>query len=210
MANHCRICSHPQLRAINERLINGESMRNISEDFGMAESSVFRHKRDHLPKALMKAMDKLKEKENTDLATIVVEQEQLQLTDSVDLIKRINFLIAQTEDIYAVAREGKQNLNIALKSLDSLRGTYQFCVTMGAQMEATIQAKIELERLQRGDDKIAASEEFEDSLKNLSFNDLVLISRIDKKRRTNNGDNITDGYQIFPSKDDIDNIVHDD
>ncbi len=208
MANHCKICSHPELRAINERLINGASMREISEDFGMTDSSVYRHYKSHLPQRLIKAVDKLKEKEDTDLATIVIEQEQLQLTDSVDLIKRINFLIAQTEDIYDVARQGGQNL-LALKSLDSLRGTYQFCVTMGAQMEATYQAKLELERLQRGDDKKAASKEFEDSLQNLSFNDLVLISRIDKKRRTNNGDNITDGYQIFPSKDDIDNIVHD-
>lgn len=57
MPRKCSVCSHPEVDAINQALVSGQSYRNIAERFGLAMSSVYRHKSEHLPNALIKAAE---------------------------------------------------------------------------------------------------------------------------------------------------------
>jgi predicted DNA-binding protein YlxM (UPF0122 family) len=39
----CSICTHSQLKDINQDLLNGVSVRKIAEKYGVTKSSVYRH-----------------------------------------------------------------------------------------------------------------------------------------------------------------------
>ena len=48
MPRACRVCTHPQLRAINAAIRREASVRNIAYRFGLSRSSVARHAAAHL------------------------------------------------------------------------------------------------------------------------------------------------------------------
>jgi transposase-like protein len=53
----CTVCQHEQVIAINQALLRGESIRNVAKQYGLGESSVFRHKRDHISSVLVRAQE---------------------------------------------------------------------------------------------------------------------------------------------------------
>jgi len=55
--NKCKVCSHPNLKKIDELLLSGKSFRTISNQFGLTESSLKRHKKNHLSEKLIKATE---------------------------------------------------------------------------------------------------------------------------------------------------------
>jgi len=55
MGRPCTVCTHPQIDAINKALAAGESHQSVADRFGLAASSVGRHKRKHLPAEIAKA-----------------------------------------------------------------------------------------------------------------------------------------------------------
>ena len=48
MSRKCSCCEHPKIIEINAALLNGDSIRDVSGRYGLAKSSVQRHKKDHL------------------------------------------------------------------------------------------------------------------------------------------------------------------
>jgi transcriptional regulator of acetoin/glycerol metabolism len=57
----CTICKHPKRDEIDKALISGESLRGIARRFKVDDSSLDRHKSDHLAQRLLKA-EEVKEK----------------------------------------------------------------------------------------------------------------------------------------------------
>ncbi len=57
MPRICTVCTHPQKEDINKLLVAGTPSRNIAARFGASASAVFRHKQDHLPRALVAAAE---------------------------------------------------------------------------------------------------------------------------------------------------------
>ncbi len=57
MPRTCTVCTHPQKENINKLLVAGTPSRNIAARFGASASAVFRHKQDHLPRALVAAAE---------------------------------------------------------------------------------------------------------------------------------------------------------
>lgn len=57
MANKCQVCVHPEVKAINEAIVNGVRMRELVEQYGLSRGSLYRHKNKHLPKAIVKAQE---------------------------------------------------------------------------------------------------------------------------------------------------------
>ena len=55
MPRKCLVCIHPDREEIDRTLIDGHSFRKISRHFQIDKSSLFRHKRNHISKSLMKA-----------------------------------------------------------------------------------------------------------------------------------------------------------
>ena len=57
MPRICTICTHPDREGIDKALLDGGPYRGIAERFGASPSAVYRHKQDHLPKALVRAVE---------------------------------------------------------------------------------------------------------------------------------------------------------
>lgn len=133
MSQNCTICGHPEVKAINRRLVQHESLAKISQEYGVNYDALYRHSRNHVPKQLLKVYEKK------------------ELAENFNLMSKIDFLVAETEDIYNVARQGGKDL-LALKSLDSLRNHYQLLINISAQMHAQKVLELELQKTKNAAD----------------------------------------------------------
>jgi hypothetical protein len=57
MPRTCTVCTHAQVSAIDEALLQNEPYRSVAKRFGASESALYRQQQDHLPAALVKAKD---------------------------------------------------------------------------------------------------------------------------------------------------------
>jgi hypothetical protein len=57
MPRRCTVCDHPKRHGIDEALVSGAPYRGVAKRFGLSESSVYRHKTEHLPAHLLKAKE---------------------------------------------------------------------------------------------------------------------------------------------------------
>ena len=57
MPRRCSVCRHPDLRVIDHELVAGLPHRGIASRHGLTRSAVFRHRREHLPPALLRASE---------------------------------------------------------------------------------------------------------------------------------------------------------
>lgn len=57
MPQTCKICKHPQRKAIEKDITSGLAMRRIGSKYGMSDQAVRRHKA-HIKRAIVKARDK--------------------------------------------------------------------------------------------------------------------------------------------------------
>ena len=88
MPRQCSICAHDERAHIDQALVSGDSNRRIAAQFGVAESSVRRHKDSHLPQSIVKAAE----------AAEVLKAESL--------LDRLRFLNSETAAILPEAQDG--------------------------------------------------------------------------------------------------------
>jgi transposase-like protein len=84
MPRRCTVCDHPQRQAIDEILVTGAPYRSVAKRFDLSESSVYRHKTEHLPVHLLKA----KEVEAAARADDLLEQVRNLQTHALDILER--------------------------------------------------------------------------------------------------------------------------
>jgi hypothetical protein len=84
----CRICSGPYREAIDKALMAGTPFRHIASQYGTSTGALQRHKRDHLPQALVKA------------------QEVKDIAHARSLLGQLADLTAEAKGILDGAREG--------------------------------------------------------------------------------------------------------
>jgi hypothetical protein len=173
----------------------------------MAESSVFRHKRDHLPKTLMKAFDKLNENNGLELAKEQIEMEHIEIADSLDAIKSLNFVVIELKEILEATKTVKMH-GLSIKTLAELRNTYAVLVSLLEKAESAYQAKLELLKLERREESIEAQRIAAEKLKIPTFDELQVHLRIINKMLYDNGDVIIKDGKVIPSIRDIENIHH--
>jgi len=176
---HCKICTHPNVKEINERLVKGDSNRILATEYGVTESCLHRHKLKHIPQSLTKAFQEIVEK------------------DSFDIMSKIDFLIKETEDIYTVSRNGGRDL-LALKSLDSLRNHYQLLINISAQLHANRVLELELLKARNGETDDEEKKEFEHNIKILSTEELKVLIRIQNKVNNQTDETIISDGIVMP------------
>ena len=100
MARTCTICRHADRESINSALVCSEPLRTIAGRWSVSKTSLLRHKADHLPATLMKAV----------AAAAVAEGD--------DLLDRLRQVNRETAAILGEARaEGSKNNDLALKTI---------------------------------------------------------------------------------------------
>jgi hypothetical protein len=123
MPQICTICRHAKRQEIDTALLAGQAYRTIANRFAASPAAVFRHGKDHLPKALVKAK-----------ATAEVVKAET-------LFERLRSLNRDTADILREARES-QNHVIALQAIG--RAEKQLELEARLLGELDTQAKISL------------------------------------------------------------------
>jgi hypothetical protein len=98
MSRTCTICNHQDREAINVALLGTESLRNLAGRWSVSKTALLRHKAEHLPASLVKAVE--------------VEQEM----SGGKLLERLTDLNRETAAILREARTTKDN-QLALKAI---------------------------------------------------------------------------------------------
>ncbi len=106
MPRRCTVCDHPERHSIDETLVTGAPYRSVAKRFELSESSVYRHKIDHLPAHLLKAR----------------EVEEVAQAD--DLLDQVRHLQAHALDILERA-EKTGDLRTALAAISQARGNLE-------------------------------------------------------------------------------------
>lgn len=104
MPQVCSICKHERRPEIDKALLTEQPLRTVAQQFETSATALFRHKRDHLSAALVKAKQKKEAKE------------EVQAESLFDRLKSIN---RETLEILQEARESK-NLPVALMAINRI------------------------------------------------------------------------------------------
>jgi hypothetical protein len=115
MPRTCTVCTHDEAHAINVDLIHRESYRTISDRYGLSQTALKRHGRDHIPKLLVEARQAVEVAEADDL-----------LGEVRDLQARTLAILEATEETdehrlaLAAIREARGNLELLARLLGEL------------------------------------------------------------------------------------------
>jgi transposase-like protein len=116
MPRRCTVCDHPQKHAVDEALVSGAPYRSVAKRFGLSESSVYRHKTEHLPTHLLKA------------------REVAEVAQADDLLEQVRDLQAHALDILERA-EKTGDLRTALAAISQARGNLELLGKLAGELD---------------------------------------------------------------------------
>jgi transposase-like protein len=116
MPRRCTVCDHPKKHSIDEVLISGTAYRSVAKRFGLSESSMYRHKTEHLPAHLLKA----REVEETARADDLLEQVRHLQTHALDILERA---------------EKAGDLRTALAAISQARGNLELLGKLAGELD---------------------------------------------------------------------------
>jgi hypothetical protein len=116
MPRRCTVCDHPQRHSIDETLVTGASYRSVAKRFELSESSVYRHKTEHLPVHLLKARE-VREAARAD-----------------DLLEQVRHLQTHALDILERAEEAG-DLRTALAAISQARGNLELLGKLAGELD---------------------------------------------------------------------------
>lgn len=106
MPRTCTICEHPQKEEIDSLIINGNTFRNIVEQFSLSLGAIHRHKSEHLIQTLTKA------------------REVKEIVHADNLLEQLRNLQAEALSILEQAKK-KKDLRTAVFAINSARGVIE-------------------------------------------------------------------------------------
>jgi hypothetical protein len=116
MPRRCTVCDHPEGHGIDEALVTGAPYRSVAKRFELSESSVYRHKTEHLPVHLLKAK----------------EVEEVAQAD--DLLDQVRHLQGRALDILERA-EKAGDLGTALAAISQARGNLELLGKLAGELD---------------------------------------------------------------------------
>jgi hypothetical protein len=116
MPRRCTVCDHSERHSIDETLVTGAPYRSVAKRYELSESSVYRHKTEHLPTHLLKAK----------------EVEEAARAD--DLLEQVRHLQAHALDILERA-EKAGDLRTALAAISQARGNLELLGKLAGELD---------------------------------------------------------------------------
>ncbi len=99
----CQVCVNEHIKDINKRIVRGENLSKLSQEYGVSYDSMYNHSREHVPRQLRTG------------AEVVLKNHGLNVMTELDR------LMSETREILTEARDNNHN-GIALKAIQQLRG----------------------------------------------------------------------------------------
>lgn len=118
MPQVCTICRHEKRSEIDEALLAGAAYRTIASRFAASPAAVFRHGKDHLPKALVRA------------------KEAAEDVQAETLFERLRSLNRDTAEILREAR-GSQNHALALQAIGRIEKQIELEARLLGEMDTS-------------------------------------------------------------------------
>jgi transposase-like protein len=116
MPRRCTVCDCPERHGIDEALVTGAPYRSVAKRFGLSESSVYRHKTEHLPAHLLRA----KGVEEAARADNLLEQVRHLQTRALDILDRA---------------EEAGDLRTALAAISQARGNLELLGKLAGELD---------------------------------------------------------------------------
>ena len=116
MPRKCTVCAHEERATIDQALINGKSLRNVSKQYGVTDAALFRHNANHLP---------------TDLA---MAHDAKNVARADDLLSHVQELQARAMSILDQA-EGSGDLRTALSAIREARGNLELLAKLLGKLQ---------------------------------------------------------------------------
>ena len=116
MPRRCTVCDHAERHGIDEALVTGAPYRSVAKRFGLSESSVYRHKTEHLPAHLLKA----REAEDAARADDLLDQVRHLQTHALDILERA---------------EKAGDLRTALAAISQARGNLELLGKLAGELD---------------------------------------------------------------------------
>lgn len=145
MAQKCKCCTHPDTQKIDRAIVDGQAHTQIAARYGLNNQSVRAHALNHLPKKLVKSV----QKDEAQHATSILDG--------------IHNLLSRTEKILDHA-EAKGYSRLQLEAIKELRSIYELLSRIAAtlsrhhqQEDASEQAQKE-EQIKRGMETLTTPE----------------------------------------------------
>jgi hypothetical protein len=111
----CRICTHPDRKAIDKAIVDGGSLRNIAKQFAIHSSSVNRHK-SHIPK------------------TLALAKQAETVAEAGTLLSRVERLAARMDSI-AEKAENDEDWRGAAAAARELRGCLELLAKLNGELQ---------------------------------------------------------------------------
>jgi hypothetical protein len=116
MPRRCTVCDHPERHSIDTALVSGAPYRNVAKRFALSESSVYRHKTEHLLAHLLKA----REVEEVAQADDLLEQVRHLQTHALEILERA---------------EKAGDLRTALTAISQARGNLELLGKLAGELD---------------------------------------------------------------------------
>lgn len=108
------MCGHTAIKAINKGLIDGVPIRHLVQQYALSRDALYRHKREHLPKVMVKA----KEVAEVAQADTLLDQLRRLQASTMEILKRNNG--ADDRLALSAIREARGNLDLIGRLLGEL------------------------------------------------------------------------------------------
>ncbi len=117
MPRSCTVCVHPERHAVNVALVQRDSYRTIADRFGLSQTALKRHGKEHLPELLAKAKD------------------AVEVAEADDLLSRLEALQSRTLAVLE-AVEGTENYGVALAAIREARSNLELIGRVTKELES--------------------------------------------------------------------------
>lgn len=162
MGQNCLVCIHPNRTEMDRAIVQGCNLTALAEQYNVSYDSLYNHSKEHLPKSLTEAFAK------KDLA------------QKYNLLTEIEEIIHHAKEIFhRNAAQGKDV--VALKSLAEVRQTLDLLSRTVYMYHQARLLELELQKRQDESDGVAAKQAIEESYKHLTFAELKMWQRLQKK-----------------------------
>src|SRR3569623_2367752 len=123
MARLCTICTHPQRSAIAAAMLSGEALRRVAPQFGISDTALRRHRKDHLPIVLGQA------------------HQAAEIARADDLLDRVRVLEQKAEMLLASAEQAG-DVRTALLAIREARGCLELLAKLLGELDERPQVNL--------------------------------------------------------------------
>ena len=159
MSGVCTICNHKKRLRIDQELVQGLNMSEMTRKYGVGKDALAHHKKNHISRQLVQAWQKK------------------EMDHAGDMLERIEGIVDRAEDIFTRNYEAKKD-GVALKALSEQRSTFELLAKIAAHLH---QIKAQEGEQDRAKDERENQEAVAEGLQLLTDDELAVLQNLQLK-----------------------------